>query len=118
MDGAKATGDVLERVLRAAMLLKQREPLLGQHVRVDVDDRFHSSFTPARRITSAHLRVSSRIMAANWAGVVVSGSVPAASTRLLMSGIASAAALSAFPLAMSGAGVPGGAGPPNQPIDS
>src|SRR3954471_9141074 len=89
MDSAKAAGHLLERVLRAAMLLEQREPLLGQHVRVHVDDRFHSSFTPARRITSAHLRVSSRIMAVNWAGVVVSGSVPAASTRLLMSGIAS-----------------------------
>src|SRR3954467_8597877 len=95
MDSAKAAGHLLERVLRAAMLLEQREPLLGQHVRVHVDDRFHSSFTPRLWITSAHLRVSSRLMAVNWAGLDVSGSVPAASTRLLMSGIASAAAISA-----------------------
>src|SRR4051812_36173016 len=115
---AKAAGHLLERVLRAAMLLEEREPLLRQHVRVDVDDRLHCSFTPARRITSAHLRVSSRIMAPNSAGVVASGSAPAASTRVLISGAASAALISAFNRSMIGAGVPAGATAPNQPIAS
>ena len=41
MDRAHAAGDLAHGVARAAMLLQQREPRLGQAVSVHIDDRAH-----------------------------------------------------------------------------
>ena len=80
---AQAARHGLRRVRRAAVALEQRDPLVRQHVGVDVDDRAagHCSLMLAAFTTSPHFFVSSRIIAANSCGVVGEGSAPADSAR-------------------------------------
>src|SRR6185436_15568716 len=116
MNGAQPACNRLERVARTAMLLEQLEPFVVEHVGMYVDDDAHWSLIPAVRITWAHLRVSSRMTAANSWGVLVRGSAPAASARSRISGTARAATISLFRRFTMSTGVCAGATAPNQPI--
>ena len=73
---------------------------------------------PRSRMSFDHFAWSSRMKAANCAGVLPEGSAPSATILCLSSSSASTAFASAESLSTTAFGVAAGASSPNQPIDS
>src|SRR6185295_1212979 len=103
----------LKGVARAAVLLEEREPLLVQHVGVDVDDRCRIHEIPywrsmPRVSTTRCQRAISRSTRARIAsGVLWAGTPPKPAKRSLTSFSARIAPSSRFRPSMVARGVPG-----------
>src|SRR5205085_2752661 len=118
VDGAQPALHRFDRVSRRAMGCEQIHPGMREHVGVDVYDgsAHQSRVTFAVLITSAHLRISAWMKAANSCGVLPIGSAPAAIARSRNSGAASDSTVVRFRRSITSRGVAAGSTRPNQPI--